>query len=93
MSICQRIAILDSMLNFLSSDPATNEELGTVPDMGLSETVEAIEAAHRAFPAWSRLSARVRLHPIMCRALPLWYYVETPRPSIQSLRSYEAKRR
>ncbi|KAF8345550.1 succinate-semialdehyde dehydrogenase [Amanita rubescens] len=41
-------------------NPATNEELGTVPEMGLSETVEAIEAAHRAFPAWSRLPARKR---------------------------------
>lgn len=59
------------MLNSLSSDPATNEELGTVPDMGLSETVEAIEAAHRAFPAWSRLPARVRLHLRMCCTLAL----------------------
>ncbi|KAM6496166.1 succinate-semialdehyde dehydrogenase [Amanita muscaria] len=45
-------------------NPATREELGTVPDMGLSETVEAIEAAHKAFPAWSRLPARKR-HDIL----------------------------
>ncbi|PFH46421.1 hypothetical protein AMATHDRAFT_7836 [Amanita thiersii Skay4041] len=41
------------------NNPATNEELGTVPDMGIAETKEAIEAAHRAFPAWSRLTAKV----------------------------------
>ncbi|KAG6916481.1 hypothetical protein DXG01_006675 [Tephrocybe rancida] len=39
-------------------NPATNEELGTVPDMGLSETKEAIDAASKAFPAWSRTTAK-----------------------------------
>ena len=41
------------------SDPATLEELGTIPDMGLVETKEAIDAAARAFPAWSRTTAKV----------------------------------
>ncbi|KAF8638529.1 hypothetical protein AX17_002072 [Amanita inopinata Kibby_2008] len=41
-------------------NPATNEKLGTVPDMGVPETIEAIEAAHRAFPAWSQLTPKKR---------------------------------
>ncbi|KAK2465967.1 hypothetical protein APHAL10511_001608 [Amanita phalloides] len=45
-------------------NPATNQELGTVPDMGLTETVDAIQAAHRAFPSWSRLTPRKR-HDIL----------------------------
>ncbi|KAG5648730.1 hypothetical protein DXG03_000077 [Asterophora parasitica] len=45
-------------------NPATLEELGKVPDMGIVETTEAIEAASRAFPAWSRTTAKVRLGDI-----------------------------
>src|SRR3954453_10719274 len=33
-------------------DPATAEELTTLPRASLSETDAAIEKAHRAFPAW-----------------------------------------
>lgn len=42
-------------------DPATNEELGSVPEMGLEETQEAIAAAAKAFPEWSRTTAKVGL--------------------------------
>ena len=35
-------------------DPATGEVLGHVPDLGAAETERAIQAAHDAFPAWSR---------------------------------------
>ena len=41
------------------SDPATNEELGTIPDMGVSETKEAIDAAAKAFTTWSKTTAKV----------------------------------
>jgi succinate-semialdehyde dehydrogenase / glutarate-semialdehyde dehydrogenase len=41
-------------------NPATREPLGTVPDMGASETRRAIEAASRAFPAWAARTARER---------------------------------
>ena len=41
-------------------NPATGESLGSVPDMGAAETRLAIEAAHGAFPAWSRRTARER---------------------------------
>ncbi|WP_374515659.1 NAD-dependent succinate-semialdehyde dehydrogenase [Brevundimonas sp.] len=35
-------------------DPATDEIIGHVPDLGAAETERAIRAAHEAFPAWSR---------------------------------------
>ncbi len=35
-------------------DPATGEIIGHVPDLGSAETERAIQAAHDAFPAWSR---------------------------------------
>ncbi|KAF5392997.1 hypothetical protein D9757_001172 [Collybiopsis confluens] len=47
-------------------NPATNEELGTVPEMGLAETKEAIDAAHEALPAWSATTAKER-HDILIK--------------------------
>lgn len=43
------------------SDPATNEALGTVADMGAAETKSAIEAADTAFKTWSKTAAKVCL--------------------------------
>lgn len=43
----------------LLADPATAEELGTVPEMGLAETKEAIDAASKAFKTWSKTTAKV----------------------------------
>ena len=42
-------------------DPATAEEIGQVPEMGLAETKEAIEAASKAFKTWSKTTAKVCL--------------------------------
>ena len=42
------------------TDKATGEEIARVPAMGAAETNAAIEAAHRAFPAWSKLLAKER---------------------------------
>src|SRR3546814_20127706 len=42
------------------TNPATGAVLGTIPDMGTGETRRAIDAAHAAFPAWSRKSAKER---------------------------------
>ena len=42
------------------TDKATGEEIARVPEMGADETNAAIEAAHRAFPAWSKLLAKER---------------------------------
>ena len=41
-------------------NPASGELLGTVPDMGADETRRAIDAAHAAFPAWSKQAAKER---------------------------------
>ncbi len=41
-------------------DKATGAEIARVPELGEAETNAAIEAAHRAFPAWSKLLAKER---------------------------------
>ncbi|MGH8239997.1 MAG: aldehyde dehydrogenase family protein, partial [Steroidobacteraceae bacterium] len=41
-------------------NPATREEVARVADVGASGAERAIEAAHKAFPAWSALPAAVR---------------------------------
>ncbi len=52
-------------------NPASGELLGTVPDMGADETRHAIDAAHAAFPAWAKKTAKERaqvlrrLHDLM----------------------------
>src|SRR3546814_5829606 len=56
------------------TNPATGAVLGTIPDMGAGETRRAIDAAHTAFPAWSRKSAKERadvlkrMHRLMLRS-------------------------
>jgi succinate-semialdehyde dehydrogenase/glutarate-semialdehyde dehydrogenase len=42
------------------TNPATDEVIGTVPMMGAAETKRAIEAANKALPAWSALTAKER---------------------------------
>jgi succinate-semialdehyde dehydrogenase/glutarate-semialdehyde dehydrogenase len=49
-------------------NPASGEPLGSVPDMGAAETRRAIEAAHRALPAWSRKTAGER-----ARLMRAWF--------------------
>jgi succinate-semialdehyde dehydrogenase / glutarate-semialdehyde dehydrogenase len=41
-------------------NPATGEIIGRVPQMGAHQTRQAIEAAHGAFPAWRRKTAKER---------------------------------
>lgn len=41
-------------------NPATQEVICQIPDMGEEDTLLAIEAAHAAFPHWSKLSAKQR---------------------------------
>ena len=41
-------------------NPATGEIIGSVPKLGAAETREAIEAANRAFPAWSKKTGKER---------------------------------
>ncbi|TEB30017.1 succinate-semialdehyde dehydrogenase [Coprinellus micaceus] len=52
------------------TNPATDEELGTIPEMGVDETKEAIEAAKNAFPAWSRTTAKHR-HDLLVKFFQL----------------------
>ncbi|KAI0737782.1 succinic semialdehyde dehydrogenase [Daedaleopsis nitida] len=48
------------------TNPATAEELGTVPEMGLEDTKAAIEAASKAFKTWSKTTAKQR-HDILMK--------------------------
>ncbi len=41
-------------------NPATGATIASVPNFGAAETRKAIDAAHRAFPGWSRLLAKER---------------------------------
>jgi succinate-semialdehyde dehydrogenase/glutarate-semialdehyde dehydrogenase len=50
----------DSGLTIEVRNPANAELLGTMPEMGAAEARRAIEAAHRALPAWSKQTAAER---------------------------------
>ncbi len=50
----------DSGKTVAVTNPATGETLGTVPNMGASETRRAIEAANAAWPAWRAKTAQER---------------------------------
>lgn len=50
------------------SNPATGETVGTVPKMGAKEAEQAVEAAQRALPQWSAMSANERSD-----LLRIWY--------------------
>ena len=39
-------------------NPATGEQIGTIPDCGAAETRRAIEAANAAWPAWRKKTAK-----------------------------------
>jgi succinate-semialdehyde dehydrogenase/glutarate-semialdehyde dehydrogenase len=43
----------------IGSDPATEIEIGKVPEMNVEDTKEAIEAAKKAFKEWANLTAKV----------------------------------
>ncbi|KAF8138775.1 Aldehyde/histidinol dehydrogenase [Boletus edulis] len=50
----------------LVTNPATEEELGTVPEMGPEETEVAIAAAAKAFQTWGKTTAKYR-HDILIK--------------------------
>jgi len=50
----------ESRKNVPVHNPATGAVLGSVPDMGTTETKRAIEAADRAWPAWRAKTAKER---------------------------------
>lgn len=47
------------------SDPATQKVIGTIPDMGGTDTLAAIAAAERAFGSWRRISHAERASHLM----------------------------
>ena len=53
---------------FEVDNPATGEILGKVPSLNAAETRNAIEAAHRALPAWAKKTAKERAN-----ALRRWF--------------------
>ncbi|MDA1283614.1 MAG: NAD-dependent succinate-semialdehyde dehydrogenase [Proteobacteria bacterium] len=50
----------NSKENISVNNPASLEEIGTVPKCGKDETILAIESAQKAFPEWKAKSARER---------------------------------
>ena len=50
----------DSKETINVSNPADNNVIGTVPNMGARETRQAIEAANRAYPSWRSKTAKER---------------------------------
>jgi succinate-semialdehyde dehydrogenase/glutarate-semialdehyde dehydrogenase len=58
----------DDGATFAVVDPATGQSIGTVPDCGAAETRRAIEAAHRAWPAWRDMVPGDR-----CAIVRKWY--------------------
>ncbi|MBN8891799.1 MAG: succinate-semialdehyde dehydrogenase (NADP(+)) [Rhodospirillales bacterium 70-18] len=50
----------DSGKTLTVKNPATGEVVGEVPALGAAETRRAIEAAHRAQPAWRAMTAKER---------------------------------
>jgi succinate-semialdehyde dehydrogenase/glutarate-semialdehyde dehydrogenase len=50
----------DSGKTIVVKNPATGEAIGEVPALGAAETRRAIEAAHRAQPAWRAMLAKER---------------------------------
>ena len=52
-------------------NPSDGTVWAQVPDAGAAETRRAIEAAHRAFPAWSSLRFQERAH-FMLKIADIW---------------------
>ena len=53
-------AWVSSAKTFAVSDPATGAEIARVPDLGAKDAVRAVDAAVKAFPAWSAKTAKER---------------------------------
>lgn len=58
----------DNKVTIAVTNPATGELIGTVPNMGVTETRRAIEAANKALPAWRSKTAKER-----ARILRHWF--------------------
>ncbi|KAA1466466.1 succinate-semialdehyde dehydrogenase [Dentipellis sp. KUC8613] len=56
--------------SIMVTNPATDEELATIPEMGISETKDAIEAAGNAFQTWRKTTAKHR-HDLLLKLFAL----------------------
>lgn len=50
------------------TNPATGEEIGTIPNMGAAEATQAVEAAYKALQSWKALTAQNRADILLA-----WY--------------------
>ena len=50
------------------TNPATDEELGSIPNMGQAEATEAVESSYRALQSWKALTAQQRADLLLA-----WY--------------------
>jgi acyl-CoA reductase-like NAD-dependent aldehyde dehydrogenase len=70
------------------TNKATGDIIGRVPDMGATETRQAIEAADRAFKTWSKLLAKER-----SKILRTWFdLIIAETDQLALLMSYEKPR-
>jgi len=70
-------------------NPATKEELGTVPEMGIEETKDAIKAAGEAFVTWGKTTAKHR-HDILMKFYSLMKEHENDLARITTLENGKA---
>jgi Aldehyde dehydrogenase family len=57
-------------------NPATGEELATVPDIAANSLDDAIDAARKAFPAWSALTLARRKEVLRCALTEIDRHIE-----------------
>ncbi|WP_374667130.1 NAD-dependent succinate-semialdehyde dehydrogenase [Acinetobacter sp.] len=50
----------DDQDRVLVTNPATDEEIGSIPNMGQAEARQAVESSYRALQAWKALTAQAR---------------------------------
>ncbi|HBI2536457.1 TPA: NAD-dependent succinate-semialdehyde dehydrogenase [Acinetobacter baumannii] len=58
------------------SNPATGEEIGTIPNMGAAEATQAIEAAYTALQSWKALTAQNRADILLAWHKPVLDYTD-----------------
>lgn len=50
----------DDQDRVLVTNPATDEEIGSIPNMGQAEALQAVESSYRALQSWKALTAQAR---------------------------------
>lgn len=58
----------DNKARVIVTNPATNEEIGSVPNMGHVEALKAVEGSHDALVSWKAMTAQARADILMS-----WY--------------------